>query len=313
MLSWMDTKSRQTALSASTAQLSNFSPAADGERIAVLLVGHGTRDQRGQQEFTELVARLSRARPDLLVGGGYLEIAQPSIGAAVDELVARGATQLVAIPLLLLAAGHAKQDVPEALELAGRRHPRLTMRLAGHLGLHPSLLQLSRRRRLASRPIGFDSGSDSLHPPTWGEVAVDAGQNADERVLLVVGRGSGDHAAQAELREFARLSGELCGERHVRTCFLAMARPSLDERIAELEQSRYRRIVVQPHILFQGDLLERVQTRIRVAAESDRQRTWYLAEHLGPEDELLDTILARGAEVLTGLLPGLLPATTTYL
>ncbi|MFM8250268.1 MAG: CbiX/SirB N-terminal domain-containing protein, partial [Planctomycetota bacterium] len=82
---------------------------------------------------------------------------------------------------------------------------------------------------------------------------------------------------------------------------------------AELEQSRYRRIVVQPHILFQGDLLERVQTRIRVAAESDRQRTWYLAEHLGPEDELLDTILARGAEVLTGLLPGLLPATTTYL
>ncbi|MFM9066694.1 MAG: CbiX/SirB N-terminal domain-containing protein, partial [Planctomycetota bacterium] len=137
--------------------------------------------------------------------------------------------------------------------------------------------------------------------------------NADERVLLVVGRGSGDHAAQAELREFARLSGELCGERHVRTCFLAMARPSLDERMAELELSRYRRIVVQPHILFQGDLLERVQTRIRVAAESDRQRTWYLAEHLGPEDELLDTILARGAEVLTGLLPGLLPATTTYL
>ena len=275
--------------------------APDSSGLGVLLVGHGTRDPRGQQEFTELVARLAKSRPDLRVGGGYLEIAQPSIEEAVHQLVSRGARSIVAIPLLLLAAGHAKQDVPEALEFAARQHPGLSIRLAGHLGCHDAMLRLAHRRRQTARRL---TSLGSAEPqPSWGEITASQTIDPEDRVLLVVGRGSGDHAAQAELREFARLSGQSTAERHVRTCFLAMARPSLDERIAELAESRFRAIVVQPHILFMGDLLERVQKRIHEAATEDRQRTWYLTHHLGPEDELVETILARKAEALTGFLP----------
>jgi sirohydrochlorin cobaltochelatase len=81
----------------------------------LLVVGHGTTDEAGVAEFARLVEAVA-ARTDADVEGGFLELASPPIQDAVAHLVAAGHTTIDVVPLVLVAAGHSKGDIPAALE-----------------------------------------------------------------------------------------------------------------------------------------------------------------------------------------------------
>src|SRR5271165_1103643 len=87
----------------------------EGRRMtetAVLICGHGSRDPEAIAEF-ELVATALRPRvPDLDFTTGYLEFARPTIRDGLAALAARGARQILAIPGMLFAASHVKNDLP---------------------------------------------------------------------------------------------------------------------------------------------------------------------------------------------------------
>src|SRR5437870_4104997 len=89
----------------------------------LLLIGHGTRDPIGQAEFLQTV-ELVRARcGELPVEYGYLELAEPPIAAGVAALVRAEVTEIIAAPVLLFAAGHAKDDIPRELANAVEQFP----------------------------------------------------------------------------------------------------------------------------------------------------------------------------------------------
>src|SRR5688500_6845827 len=96
------------------------------QNVGILLVGHGTRSELGTRQYLALAASLARAVAPLAVEPAFLELKQPEIDTAVGKLVARGATRLVTMPLLLFAAGHVKRDIPEqvrtALDRRGKAH-----------------------------------------------------------------------------------------------------------------------------------------------------------------------------------------------
>ena len=85
------------------------------QQPALVVVGHGTRDDGGAEEFLAFVDRVTQRAAGLAVGGGFIELADPPLTDAVAGLVARGHRRFVAVPLVLVAAGHAKGDVPAAL------------------------------------------------------------------------------------------------------------------------------------------------------------------------------------------------------
>src|ERR671912_2528957 len=86
-----------------------------GSRPALLIVGHGSRDPRGAREFHELVGLVRRRNPSLMVEGGFIELSRPPISECVDRLAEEGARDVAAVPLMLLSAGHAKDDIPATL------------------------------------------------------------------------------------------------------------------------------------------------------------------------------------------------------
>src|SRR5256714_14086244 len=100
------------------------------DRPALLLVGHGSRSPAGVAEYWDFAAVVRELEPDLRVGCGFIELAEPDLDTAIDDLVAGGATSVVAVPLLLLGAGPLKNDGPAALHPGRHRHP------GGHLA-HP--------------------------------------------------------------------------------------------------------------------------------------------------------------------------------
>src|SRR6184192_494636 len=107
----------------------------------LLLVGHGTRDEAGAAAFGRFVERL-RARVLVDVAGGFIELSAPPLTDAVAELYAAGHRHVAAVPLVLVAAGHAKGDMPAALNRERERHPGLGYSYGRPLGPHPALLTL---------------------------------------------------------------------------------------------------------------------------------------------------------------------------
>src|SRR3954454_17234596 len=109
---------------------------------ALLIAAHGSRDEAGVEEFRALADAWRKLRPDRLQAEGFLEFARPTIGQAIDELVAQGASRVVVLPAMLMAAGHVKNDLPSEVQEGRSRHPGVAFHMARALDIHPSLLEL---------------------------------------------------------------------------------------------------------------------------------------------------------------------------
>src|SRR5438270_7812715 len=146
------------------------------EKPALLLVGHGSRSAVGVAEYWDFAAVVRGLAPDLRVGCGFIELAEPDLDHAIDDLVEGGATSVAAVPLVLLGAGHLKDDGPAALARARARHPHVDLRYGRHLGIHPGVLTVAEERARAA--LGDEPG--------------------DAVAVVLVGRGSSDPDANAD-------------------------------------------------------------------------------------------------------------------
>lgn len=113
-------------------------------RAAVLLVAHGSRITESNSEIADLAARLAaQATPDRAkVAHAFLELAQPSIPDAIDELAGAGVDRLLLVPYFLTAGRHVGDDIPAIVEAARRRHPGLDIRVTQHFGGQPGVPEL---------------------------------------------------------------------------------------------------------------------------------------------------------------------------
>jgi sirohydrochlorin cobaltochelatase len=250
--------------------LSNASSVPTG----VLLVGHGTRSERGRKQFESLTDEIAAALDARRYAAelAYLELASPTIEDAVARLVGKGVQRLVVAPLLLFAAAHAKVDIPTAVREAllpfGKSD--LPISQTEPLGLQEPVLELAARRF---------------------REAVDPRIGAAETCLLLIGRGSRDAEATAEMGRLGELLQERLGIGQTQVGFLAMAAPTAQEVISAAMASPFRQMVIQPHLLFHGELLERLVTQMSLASAKDPRKIWRMSRVLGDGEGASD--LAR--------------------
>jgi sirohydrochlorin cobaltochelatase len=246
----------------------------------LLLAAHGTRDEAGVAAFGALAERVGRlAAPDgVRVAGGFIELSSPPIRAAVAALTRdRDASRIVAVPLMLSAAGHAKGDIPAALAREQARHPSLAWRYGRALGPHPALIEL-----LAARIATAGAG--------------DPGATA----VLVVGRGSTDPDANADMVKTARLLWE--GRRFplAETAFVSLARPDVTEGLERCRLLGARRIVVARYFLFPGVLPDRVGEQAARYQGEHPELDIRCTEVLGDCAEMAGLVYERYQEALSG-------------
>jgi sirohydrochlorin cobaltochelatase len=210
--------------------------------------------------------------PSTIVEGCFLELVEPDLLGGVERAIRRGAQRLAVVPLLLVSAGHAKRDIPRLVAAAAAQFPDATIEQRPHLGSHAAIAELAQRRHEQAL-----SGQRNLP--------------SNETLLLVVGRGTKDEQANAALCTFARQRGQRTGAGWVETCFLAMTEPLLERALDLLTPLELRRIVVEPHLLFQGELLDRIRAMVAAAATRWTAREFIVAERLGPDPTLAAAIL----------------------
>jgi sirohydrochlorin cobaltochelatase len=248
--------------------------------LPMLVVGHGTRSDSGVAEFNAFMGRLQRRHdaPYRATAGGFIELSRPPVTEAVASLVGQGHRDLIALPLVLVAAGHGKGDIPAALVREQVRHPRMTYSYGRPLGPHPALLDILEQR--IEKALG--------------------GTELEDTHVLLVGRGSTDPDANAEIAKVARLLWEGRGYAGVEPSFVSLADPGVPAGLDKLRRLGASRIIVAPYFLFPGILPDRIVSQTEAFALEHPFMTIDVAGLIGDCDELADLVIERYLEAVSG-------------
>lgn len=109
---------------------------------ALLVISHGSRRDASNQEVFRLTDRLRKQEKLPLVACAFLEITEPGVQEAIDDLADGGATEILVFPHFLAAGTHVAKDIPRELKMAGQKHPGVSFSLLPHLGSLPGIPSL---------------------------------------------------------------------------------------------------------------------------------------------------------------------------
>jgi sirohydrochlorin cobaltochelatase len=248
---------------------------------AVLLCGHGSRDPDAIGEFEIAAAALHRRLANLAPGGdfatGYLEFARPTIQEGLSALVARGARRIFAVPGMLFAASHVKNDLPWEMNSFMAANPGVEVRFGRDLGIDPKLLEAAAERIAAAAP----------------------GDRSDS-VLVVVGRGTNDPDANSNISKIARMLWEGLGFGWAEAAFSGVAHPRVDAALDRAARLGFRRIVVFPYFLFTGVLVKRIYAQTDAVAARFPEIAFVKAPYLRDHPEVIEAFAERVGEFTEG-------------
>jgi sirohydrochlorin cobaltochelatase len=240
---------------------------------AVLLCGHGSRDPEAIDQFEHAAAALRARLGERDFAAGYLEFARPTIGEALSTLAARGAGRILAVPAMLFAASHVKNDLPWEMNSFMAGNPGVEVRLGRDLAIDPKLLAAAAERIAAAAPAEHQ-----------------------DAVLVVVGRGTNDPDANSNIAKLARMLWEGMGFGWAEAAFSGVAHPRVDAAIDRAARLGFRRVVVFPYFLFTGVLVKRIYDQTDQAAIRWPEIEFVKAPYLRDHDRVIDAFLDRIAE-----------------
>ncbi|MFQ6539698.1 MULTISPECIES: sirohydrochlorin chelatase [Aphanothece] len=249
--------------------------------IGVLVCGHGSRNRLAVNEFASLARSLQGRFGAVPVEYGYLEFALPILRDGLEALRRRGVQHVLAVPAMLFAAGHAKNDIPSVLNTYAAETG-LTIDYGRELGVDRKMIQAAGAR--IREALDRDPSPVPLA----------------ETLLVVVGRGSSDPDANSNVAKVTRMLVEGFGFGWGETLYSGVTFPLVEPGLRHVVRLGYRRIVVFPYFLFSGVLVSRIlQHTDRVAADHP-DVAFLKASYLGDHPLVLDTFVERVEEVVRG-------------
>lgn len=255
---------------------------AETQQLAIVIAGHGSRDADGIREFGQLVELVRERAPQHQVSHGYLEFASPTIDQAIAAHTTQNAKQIVMVPGILLAATHAKNDMPSELLTFAREHPDIDFYFGAPMGLHPLLLQVVQQRIVEA---------EATSPKTV---------RRDDTCLVLVGRGTTDPDANGEVAKFARMVEEGMGFGGSYVCYSGTAKPLVADGLRSAAKLGFARLVVVPFFLFDGILVKRIYEAADALQEREPGLEVLKAGYLGVHPNVADVLIARAQEAVEG-------------
>jgi cobyrinic acid a,c-diamide synthase len=245
--------------------------------LPVVLIPHGTVDERGRDELRALAAAAGHGY-GASVRCGVIEYPaeglQPvftALAAAADEARSSGVRAVRLVPLLLFPAGHARDDVRVIVRGAATLHPDVRWRCMPLLRPGSALLAAVGAR--------------------IAEAETRAGWRAD--VIVVAGRGSSwEHANR-------RLPAIVCERLHrldgrpVVHAFASLAPPTADAALEQLHAEGVRSAVVVPYLLNAGRIGDRIAEQACEFAARHPEFRLMLAGHMGLHPAVTAYVSAR--------------------
>jgi sirohydrochlorin cobaltochelatase len=263
--------------------------AIEGGPIGVLICGHGSRNRQAVGEFAQLAEGLRAKLPGVPVEYGYLEFARPILRDGLESLQAQGVKRVLAVPGMLFAAGHAKNDIPSVLNTFSAESG-LRIDYGRELGVDLSMIQAAGARIREA----LDASDAAV--AGRGEAPVPL----SDTLLVVVGRGSSDPDANSNVSKVARMLVEGFGFGWGETVYSGVTFPLVEPGLRHAVKLGFRRIVVFPYFLFSGVLVSRIRQHTQLVAADHPELEFVETSYLGDHPLVINTFLERVQEVVRG-------------
>jgi len=252
-------------------------------KFGVMVCGHGSRSQAAVDEFKVLADRLTPHFPDWPVDYGYLEFANPVMRDGLDALRAKGCDHILAVPGMLFAAMHAKNDIPTVLNTYAAKH-NIKISYGRELGVDPKMISAA-----AARVNEAVDAANAKNP-----VAL------EDTCLVVIGRGASDPDANSNVSKVARLLQEGMGFGWVEVGYSGVTFPLVEPCLNHAVKLGYKRIVVFPYFLFTGVLIDRIYGFTDEVAAANPGTEFIKAPYLNDHPKVIETFAERVREILDG-------------
>ena len=252
------------------------------DKLGVMLCGHGSRDPAAIAEFGTVAGRLRERLSAYDVEWGFLEFARPIIREGLDRLYAHGRRRILAVPGMLFAAGHAKNDIPSVLNRYQAEHTDLVIQYGRDLGIDAKMMR---------------AAASSIE-----EALARAGNRISrhETLLVVVGRGTSDPDANSNIAKVMRMLWEGFGFGWGEACYSGVTFPLVEPALEHAARLGYRRIIVFPYFLFTGVLVARIYAHADLVAARHPGIQFVKARYLNDHPFVLDALCERIDEILAG-------------
>jgi sirohydrochlorin cobaltochelatase len=251
-------------------------------RTGVMICGHGSRDPDALREFERLAAGLKARLPASDIESGYLEFARPVIREGFEALAARGVGRILALPAMLFAASHVKNDLPSEVNSFAADHTGIEMRFGRELSIEPKLLKAAAERIEEAERLSANRLSRS------------------ESLLLVIGRGTSDPDANSNISKLARMLWEGMGFGWAEVAYSGTASPLVEPGLRRAAMLGFKRIIVFPYFLFTGVLVKRIHVACDRVAVDHPDIAIIKAPYLSDHPLVLDCFVERVAEIVDG-------------
>ncbi|MFK2824104.1 sirohydrochlorin chelatase [Bacillus sp. B190/17] len=248
---------------------------------AILFVGHGSRDPEGNEQIRQFIDKLTpELETNIIYETCFLEFEQPNIAKGIDTCVAKGATSVALIPLMLLPAGHSKIHIPHEIDEAKQKYPHVAFTYGKPIGIHYEAVEICKSRILET-----------------GECKEDEEEGP---AVILLGRGGSDPDANSDLFKITRLLWEKLRVPIIETAFIGVTSPSLEEAVEKTVRLGAKKVIILPYFLFTGVLIKRLEKMTVQFQAAYPGISFSLAEYFGFHPKLKTVIKDRVEEALQG-------------
>ncbi len=247
----------------------------------ILLCGHGTRRAAGVNSFKELVRVLrERYENQYEVDYGFLEFNHPTYEAAVERMYLNGIRKIYALPVILFAGSHAKNDIPFELNTLQSYHEDLSISMGKHIGVSSFLLDLAVKR--------IKETESKLSPV-----------DRRDTCLIVVGRGTTDPDANSDVAKLTSMLLDGMGFGFATTAYSGTAYPKIDDGLTIVNKLGFKRTIVIPFFFFTGVLLERIYASVS-KMNDEAENEYVFTDPFGADELILKAFDERLEEAKNG-------------
>ncbi|MCP3740237.1 sirohydrochlorin chelatase [Rossellomorea sp. BNER] len=235
-------------------------------RQAVLYICHGSRLTEACKEAISFIKRCQVRIEADIQEICFLEIASPSIEAGFTSCIEQGATQVAVVPLLLLNALHAKNDIPKEIRKCITKYPNVLVTYGNPIGVHEKM-------------------ADTVIERIQETTTIDS-----STVAILIGRGSSDNDVKEDLGNIANMVQKKSDVQEVWKCFLTATNPSFQDMLRKVSTMYDKKIIFIPYLLFTGLLMKEIAKNINQSTHPNIHLGRYLSYDPLVEEAFIDRI-----------------------
>ncbi len=253
----------------------------------ILLVGHGSREQSGNDEILAFAEQWRQRQPGWRIEVCFIEFSDVTMSEGLRR-AAQAAQRVIVLPLILNAAGHVKMDIPQAIDSARIKFPLVQFLYAPHLTACDPILEILRRR--------LKSAMQALDMPDPTNTGV-----------VMLGRGSSDRQANGDMAKMARWLLEETDHELVDLAFTGITHPRLEKAVQRQTLLGMKQVVVLPYYLFNGTLVERITRQVENLKTQYPTVRFVSTRYFGFECEIFELLEQRVRDLRRSAPASLMP------